>query len=139
MKPTPRPALNRSIVFYALMLAGLPALQGAAFLTGGWTESVSLLILYFALPLGAVWLTAHRQARFGAILLLGFMSSGIVINSILFASLEPPPFASSIWVFLLHAWIIVMIVTQVVIGWLAFRVLQEVHQQSLPTKPPAQG
>jgi hypothetical protein len=139
MKPSPVVQLTRSIIVYAILLAGLPVMQGSAFLTGGWTESVTLLILYFAAPLGAVWLASHQQGRMGAILLLGFMSSGIVINTMLFAGLMPPPFAQAIWVVLLRVWIILLIIVQCVSGWLAFRVLQEAHRQTPPSDPPPQG
>ncbi len=139
MKPSPIAALTRSVIAYSILLAGLPVMQGAAFLSGGWTESITLLILYFAAPLGAAWLTAHEKGRPGAILLLGFMSSGIVINTMLFANLMPPPFASPIWTVLLRAWILILIAVQFVTGWLAFRVLQKSHRQAPPTEPPPQG
>jgi len=136
MKPSSLPALTRAIIAYALLVAGLPVLQGASFITGGWTESVALLALYFFVPLGGVWLATHRSMRPGAIILLGFMSSGFVINSMLFANLRPPLFASPVWFVVLRVWILALIVVQVITAWLAFRVLQEAHRLTLPPGDP---
>lgn len=139
MSRSRNPALLRSSIVYAILVGGLPVLQGAAFLSGGWTESMLLLALYFFVPLAGVWLVRQTHPRPGAILLLGFMSSGIVINGFLYEGLIPPAFAPSTWFILLRAWILGLIVVQVVIGWLSFRLLQEVHRPTDSTNQSSQA
>ncbi len=135
MRPPPITALPRIILAYVILTAGLPLIQKAAILTGGWTENVPLIFLYAVVPPALVWLASHRQKRIGAILLLAFMSSGVVINSMLLLSLTFPTFASPFMVLVLWVWTIGLIVSQLITGWLAFRVLQEHHRQPAPTDP----
>lgn len=120
--------LIRLTLTYALLVAGLPVLQSAAFVTGGWTESRTLLALFVLCPLLAAWLVHRDQARPGAIVLLGFMSSGIVINGLLLEQIRPPEFAAMHWVVILRVWVLVLMVVNVVLAWTAFRVLRDVHR-----------
>ena len=139
MSPSQNSVLTRCTLIYAILVGGLPVLQGAAFLSGGWTESMLLLAMYLFVPLAGVWLVQRAHPRPGAILLLGFMSSGIVINGLLFEGLIPPAFASPIWFTLLRAWILGLIVVQVIIGWLSFRLLREIHRPADSTNQSPQA
>ncbi|MEK6650057.1 MAG: hypothetical protein AABY75_03715, partial [Bacteroidota bacterium] len=60
MSPSQNSVLTRCTLIYAILVGGLPVLQGAAFLSGGWTENMVLLALYFFAPLAGVWLMPRR-------------------------------------------------------------------------------
>ncbi len=139
MKITSFESQTRSILVYAVLVIGLPILQRTALLTGGWTENLVLVALYAVVPLAAVWLMTHRQARVGAILLLSFMSSGVVTNTLLLRNLAFPSFASPFMVILLWAWIFSLILTQVIIAWIAIAVIKESHRPTPPAEPPPSG
>jgi hypothetical protein len=128
MKTSLRLNITRITLAYALLVGGLPVLQSAAFLTGGWTESRLLLALFVLCPLFAAWLVHRNMARPGAIILLGFMSSGVVINGLLLEQIHPPEFAVMQWVVILRVWILLLMVVNVVLAWMAFQVLREVHR-----------
>lgn len=127
--------LVRITLAYALLVGGLPVLQGAAFLTGGWTESRLLLALFVLCPLVAAWLVHRNMARPGAIIMLGFMSSGVVVNGLLLEQIHPPEFAAMHWVVILRVWILLLMVVNVVLAWMAFQVLRDVHRPTLPGPP----
>lgn len=137
MKTSLRLNLVRITLAYALLVGGLPVLQSAAFLTGGWTESRLLLALFVLCPLLAAWLVHRNMARPGAILMLGFMSSGVVINGLLLEQIHPPEFASMHWIVILRVWILLLMVVNVVLAWMAFQVLRDVHRPSPHDPPPA--
>lgn len=136
MRSSLRANLIRATLAYALLVGGLPVLQSAAFLTGGWTESRLLLALFLLCPLFAAWLVHRDLARPGAILLLGFMSSGVVVNGLLLEQIHPPEFAPQHWVVLLRVWILVLMVVNVVLAWMAFHVLRDVHRTAPPDEQP---
>lgn len=130
---------TRAILVYAILVIGLPILQRTALLSGGWTENLALVALYVTVPLAAVWLATHGRGRVGAILVLSFMSSGIVINILLLRSLWFPTFASTFIIILLWTWIIALIVTQLIVVWIAIGVLKESHRQAPPSGSPPQA
>jgi hypothetical protein len=93
---------------------------------------MALLAVYFFIPLFAVWFARRSHARPAAIVLLGVMASGVVINALLFEGLVPPPFAPPVWLILFRAWVLCLIGIQVVISWIAFMMLRDIHRQIEP-------
>ncbi len=128
MKTPWQTLLTRLALAYALLIGGLPVLQGTAYVSGGWTESRFLLALFLFLPLAAAWLVYKGQSRPGAILMLGSMSSGVIINGLLLEGLQPPDFASAQWVIVLRVWILLLMVTNIALAATAFRILRDVHR-----------
>lgn len=136
MKTPHRLNLVRITLAYTLLVGGLPILQSAALLTGGWTGSRLLLALFLLCPLFAAWLVHRNMARPGAVLMLGFMSSGVVINGLLLEQVRPPEFAAMHWVVILRVWILLLMVVNVALAWTAFQVLRDVHRPT-PHDPSA--
>lgn len=128
--------LIRSTLAYALFVSGLPVLQSAAFVPAGWTESRILLALYVLGPILAAWLVHKGFARPGAILMLGFVSSGVVINGLLLDQIQPPEFAPAHWIVVLRVWILVLMVVNVLLAWTSFQVLREIHRTPPSHVPP---
>ncbi|MCU0453381.1 MAG: hypothetical protein MUE68_06960 [Bacteroidetes bacterium] len=127
------PSYHRLIwltLIYALLVSGLPVLQSAAFAPSGWTESRIVLAIFLVGPLLAAWLVHRGLVRPGSILLLGFMSSCVVINGLLLQQVHPPEFASGQWVAVLRIWVLLLMALNVVLAWTAFRVLRDYHRTS---------
>lgn len=122
----------RMTLAYALLIGGLPVLQSAAFITGGWTESRVLLAVFLFGPLLAAWLLHKDLVRPGAIVLLGFMSSAVVVNGLLLEQVRPPDFAAAHWIVVLRVWILALLVLNVVLAWASFRVLRDYHRTGRP-------
>jgi hypothetical protein len=138
LKTPLRQRLVRATLAYALLVGGLPVLQSAAFIPGGWTESRVLMAVFVLGPLLAAWLVHKGLARPGAILALGFMSSGVIVNGLLLEQIRPPEFAAPHWIVVLRVWILVLMVVNVLLAWTAFQVLREVHRTSPPhAEPPS--
>jgi hypothetical protein len=103
-------------------------------------EYMPILLIFCFTPLAAVLFLSTRSARQGAIVLLGILPAELIYNIITrftASALSGVQEPALIWKILFEGSFGIVLVLEVIVFWLTFKLLREIHKQLnvLPKNP----